>query len=649
VVRRAKSDLIVLAGYAVISFGYFGWRLFPHPGRVMVGFGHDPEIYIWSFAWWPHAIGSWTNPFVSHALYAPSGVNIAWTPSASGLALLFSPLTVLFGPVASYNVANVLMPSLSAFTAYLLCRYLTRSVWASVVGGYLYGFSTAMLRHQHSGHLNLTGRFLIPLIPLVLLRYFRAELTARGVAWRLGALVALQLWISTELTATSTFMLVIALTLGFLLVRNARQRLRASVVPIMAGYALGVIFAAPFVVYALLGFVPYKFIGSGVGSDVLDFILPNGVIGIGGSYFDSSIWSHVHTGHSAYLGIPTLLIVTVFGIRFWRAAWARALLAVLGVAAVISLGSPLQVDGHHLFALPWWNVIAHVPGLSNAISFRFALFTSLAAAVIVAIWTATANGRIYSRPYVLPALAVAALVPAFWQASYPSFFPTHPRRLAFFTQDLYKSCIPKNEIVALFAEHTLLWQAESGFWFGMATNGLQPFPKYGKPLNSFDADKLMWELDYVDTARPTMDSLLAFAARHHVGRFLADPENGYPSATQMRRFGRTQLVGGVLVAPACGQAPLTHRDLTTYVRAYQEQLLHPRDIGYCVGSNFYLVPVGLYPAGPLNGARRAIFISGRGLSCPPVPTGYKRHGFATTDLNVPAHTYPLYVPRDGYR
>ena len=25
----------VLAGYAAISFGYFGWRLLPHPGRVV--------------------------------------------------------------------------------------------------------------------------------------------------------------------------------------------------------------------------------------------------------------------------------------------------------------------------------------------------------------------------------------------------------------------------------------------------------------------------------------------------------------------------------------------------------------------------------------------------------------------------------------
>ncbi len=218
--RRSIADPIALLGYVAISFAYFGWRLLPHPGRSILGLGHDPEISIWSFAWWPHAIGSWTNPFVSHAIYAPSGVNLAWTPSAPGLALVFSPITILFGPVASFNVAALLMPALSAWTAYLLCRYLTRSIWASVVGGYLYGFSTAMLRQQLLGHLNLTGVFLIPLVALFVVRFVRSELSARGLAWRLGVLLACQLWISTEVAFTLTVVLALGLLLAGWLVRD---------------------------------------------------------------------------------------------------------------------------------------------------------------------------------------------------------------------------------------------------------------------------------------------------------------------------------------------------------------------------------------------------------------------------------------------
>ena len=71
-------NAVVLLGYVSVSFAYFGWRLLPHPGRPYVGRGLDPQIFIWSFAWWPHAILHWHNPFFTHALWAPSGVELAW-------------------------------------------------------------------------------------------------------------------------------------------------------------------------------------------------------------------------------------------------------------------------------------------------------------------------------------------------------------------------------------------------------------------------------------------------------------------------------------------------------------------------------------------------------------------------------------------
>src|SRR5439155_26145195 len=113
--------------------------------------------------------------------------------------------------------------------------------------------------------------------------------------------------------------------------------------------------------------------------------------------------------------------------------------------------------------------------------------------------------------------------------------------------------------------YSLLWQAEAGFWFRMAEDGLQPEPKTGKALNAFDADPLVWDLHYLDYALPTMDSLLGFAANHDVDRVVAVASAGYPNRAQLRRFGATQLVGGVLVAPACGRPSLATRNLTSYV------------------------------------------------------------------------------------
>src|SRR6201999_1398709 len=95
---------------------------------------------------------------------------------------------------------------------------------------------------------------------------------------------------------------------------------------------------------------------------------------------------------------------------------------------------------------------------------------------IVAIWTATTRGRIFKLPYVLPVLAVVALLPAVWRSDYPSFHATTPQRLAFFSDGLYKSCIPRNETLVIFPFGPglpQLAQAETDFSFKLAEDGLQ--------------------------------------------------------------------------------------------------------------------------------------------------------------------------------
>ena len=643
--RRWKMDLIVLAGYAAVSFAYFGWRLLPHPGRVLIGYGHDPEIYVWSFGWWPHAIGSWTNPFYSHALYAPSGVNLAWTLSVPGLALAFSPLTVLFGPAAAVNVAALLMPALCAWTAYLLCRYLTGSIWASLVGGYLFGFSTFVLRQEIFGNLPVDDLFLLPLAVLVVVRFIRGELTPRGLACRLGLVLAGQLWLSTEFALSLTIALVLALLLVFAFVPALRPRVRAAVAPLAASYALGAVFAAPLVAYALIGFHTGAFIDQRYsGADLLDLVVPVPGIGLGGSTFESLSQNFHSGGAGLYLGLPVLAMIALYAIRRWNAPVTRFLVAAFVVAVLIVLGTQLQVNGHDVIPLPW-DLATHIPVVDNALPFRFAAYVWLAAAPIVALWIAGTRGRVYARPYLLPVLAVAALVPSVWRTTGTTYVPTHPQRPAFFTSDQIRRCIPQRETLAIFpfgfGGDSMVWQAENDFRFDLAADGLQAPTRYAKPLNSFDADPIVHDINFAELGRPTMDTLLAFASEHRVDRFLVQQGTGYPSPTQLRRFGRVQLVGGMYVAPACGDPPLTTRNLTPYVTAYQHAA--HSNIAYCAGSNFLTVPASLYPSGGAAGTTPANMVEGQGLTCLAPPAGYTRHGFATADMGVPPGIYPLYV------
>ncbi len=546
--RRARANALVLLGYAAVSFAYFGWPIAAHPERDILGAGRDPQIFIWSFAWWPHALAAGTNPFFSRVIFAPDGINLAWTTTVPALALVFSPLTLLVGPVASYNVAALLMPALAAWSAYLLCRALTGSWRAALVGGYLFGFSSYMLGEE-LGHLHLTAVFCIPLVTLSLLRFLRGERDGRGLAWRLGLLLALQLWLSTEVLFTLTLALGLSGGLAFWLVPDLRVRLRALVAPVAGAYTLAALLSAPLLYYALTGFEsgsindPALFNG-----DLLNIVLPTRLVALGGSTFAhlSGHFPASDAERGAYLGLPTMAIVAWYAVSRRRARSTWFLIASLGVVLFFSLGTALEVEGRSVVSLPWrW--LAAKPLFDNVLPVRLSLYASLVAAIVVALWTANRGGLLGT---LLPLLAVAAVVPALWQENYR----TDPERWPFFTTGEYKLCIPRGENVAIFPygfwDNSMLWQAETGFWFRMAEGYLRP-----KPPPYYVSDPTVMELTYT-TNNPTMAQILAFVRDKKVDRIISVDIYVHPNGNQMHRFGAVQDLGGVLVAPACGYPSL---------------------------------------------------------------------------------------------
>ena len=72
-----------------------------------------------------------------------------------GPAIVMCPMTNLFGSVASSNTLKLLSFSLAGWGAYLACHRLTKAFCPSLLGGYLFGFSTYMVRQ--GGHLTLSS------------------------------------------------------------------------------------------------------------------------------------------------------------------------------------------------------------------------------------------------------------------------------------------------------------------------------------------------------------------------------------------------------------------------------------------------------------------------------------------------------------
>ncbi|MBV8396751.1 MAG: hypothetical protein JO064_10905 [Actinobacteria bacterium] len=419
--------------------------------------------------------------------------------------------------------------------------------------------------------------------------------------------------------------------------------MRASVRPIVLGYVLAAFLAAPFVAYVIIGLRPGGFGPARIGVDLLNVVLPTSITGIGGSSITSVSNRFAATG--GYLGIPSLVIVAAYAWRARASRTARLPVVLFVLAVVVELGKTLVVAGHKSFPLPW-RLLADLPLLTDTFPWRFAVFTALAAAVIVAIWTARTPGRIYARPFVLPVLAAAAIVPSVWSSAFRELAFWHPPRPAFFAADEYKTCIPRGETVTIFPfgqyGDSLLYQAESHFWFRMASDWLQPLPTPGKKAwASFDDDWVVRQLN--GSGEPTPATLLAFAGIHGIGRYLSLARSEYPDARVLRGVARARAVGGVLVSPACGQPPLQKRNLAPYVQALGRQVASGANVGYCLGSSFVEVPQPLLPSGGAAGATRARYVQGQGLTCAAPPAGYVRRGLAGSDLGVPAGTYPLYV------
>jgi hypothetical protein len=538
-----RRSLAVLSGYAALSFLYFGARLLPHPGRELVGYGADPQIFVWSFAWWPHALLHGLNPFVTHAIWPPEGLNLAWTTTVPGLAVVLAPVTLAFGPVVAYNVAAVLLPALAAWTAFLLCRRVTGSFWPAVAGGYLFGFSAYMLG-QELGHLHMTAVFAVPLVALVVLRYLDGELTPRGLAWRLGVLLAAQAWLSTELLLTVAFALVVALALAYAVVLDARPRL-ASLLPPLAGAALiAALLASPLLVEAARHFEsssinrPPDF-----SADLLGLVVPTRLVQAAQHWAPgiADRFPGNDAERGAYLGVPVLALVAWFAVREGRRPGARFLLLALGLSALASLGTDLWVAGHRLLPLPW-NGLARVPPFTNVLPVRLSLFTALSAAVIAALALQRLPGRL---GFAAAALAVLAIVPTVRLATWS----TTPHRVPFFADGLYRRCLAPDDVVFVVpfggAGDSTLWQAEADFGFTLAGGYLRPTPPW-----SYLRYPAIGILQFQGTP-PSPDDLRQLFRAKGVTRVVVAEDEAPAWRAPLAWLGTPQPVGGTLVYPGC--------------------------------------------------------------------------------------------------
>ena len=542
--RRRQATLAFVL-YAALAIGYFGLSVLPHPGRQCVCEGGDPAVQMWFLVWWQHALLHGHNPFVTEALFAPDHVNLGALMLAPGAAIVAIPITLLFGPVVSYNLVMLASPPLAAFFAFLLCRYVSGSFAAGLIGGYVFGFSTYMLGHM-LGHTTLVLTFPIPAAVYLTLLLMDGQIERRRFIALMALSLAALFLFSPELTFTFVLIGAVAFAFGYALAPGSRASIGGALPTVIAAGGLAALVTSPFIYYILTGEVTTAFFAHTSDTFVADgvaFLVPTPLTRLGRSWFAplAASFSGNLAENGVYVGLPMALIVARYAITRWRSAVTRAMIATLAVLVLLMLGAHLHIAGYPTVPLPW-ELIDRLPLLFEVIPVRLGIYVFLIIAVMLALWLAQPHSRrIGAAKWAVAVLAVLMLVPNVGSGLWRS----RPEMVRFFATAEYRRVLRSGDTVLALPwgpnGYSMLWQAETEMRFRMAggyLGALVPADYRREPILPAFSDPRI---------APTPADLQAFLVRHDVDAAVVDAANPQQWPRALGALGlRPVSLGGVL-------------------------------------------------------------------------------------------------------
>jgi hypothetical protein len=517
--QRRWQTFGALAIYSAIAILLLDRGLVGHPGYY-IGRDTDPPQTMWFFNWWRYSVTHGLNPFFTDLVWTPLGINLAWTTFVPLPAWISTPLQITVGEPATYNIVISLVLPLAAFSGFLLCRRITGAFWPSVLGGYVFGFSSYMLG-EVLAHLDLVAVFPVPLVALLTLKRLDGEISARRFAILLASLLTVQFLCFPEIFATITIVGGFALLLALALFdRDVRARLVGLIAPGIAGYLMATVILSPYLFFLLARGFPHAPIWTtaSYSADLLAFLVPTGTAMLGTGRIAIGLartFQHDLFENGAYLGIAIIIFVEIFRRHYWRDPVGKFLTIMFVVLVIAAIGPTLHVAGRQGFSMPW-AIVGRLPILSIALPVRFMMYASLIVAVMVAMWLAAAATR-PSTKFAAAAILVASIAPnphaSFWVS--PLDIP------AFFTDRTYATELEPREIILPLPwgnlGNSMYWQLQSDMYFRMAGGwtGISPFEFDRMPVNNY----FYGGIDLPEAG----DQLKAYVARFGVQAVIADP------------------------------------------------------------------------------------------------------------------------------
>lgn len=173
---------LILASYALLAI------ILTHPTlwylKSAASGGKDKDVlqYVWLMWWSKEALLTLTQ-LPSHLTVWnwPEGIYHPLLFVTPYLELTGLPITLVLGPMATYNIHLLLSFTLSGFTAYLLGYALTHNRLAGIAGGIIFAFCAHRWAHAFTGHLPHITVYWGPLFAWAMWRFVQKPDKRRGL------------------------------------------------------------------------------------------------------------------------------------------------------------------------------------------------------------------------------------------------------------------------------------------------------------------------------------------------------------------------------------------------------------------------------------------------------------------------------------
>lgn len=426
VATSRRADLVAALCYLGLAVFVLA-RLWAHVDRrYLTDGGQDQQQWEWFFAVTAQHVVHLDNPFFTDLQNHPLGVNLMANTTMLGLGIPLTPVTLLFGPSATWVLVLTGGLASTAYGWYLVfSRHLVGTGLAAGVGGGFCGFAPAMISHATS-HPNFVVLAVIPLIVLQLVRIARTTRPVRdGVV--LGLLVTFQVFLGEEtLLLAATGLAIIGLSFAAQRPELVKTLLSRCLPPVALGAGVTAVLVAVPLAYQFSGPLSYTSLEHGPAGNPVEAFLAFSGMSLAGDPQTAAQLSLNPTEQNAFLGLPLVLLVVIITVQLRHRVLVRALAITAAAAAALSLGPEIVASGTGTGIPGPWAVMNRLPFYESVLESRLALVCIPPIGALLALWVDRSRASLVPAAALLLALAPIGPLPlrAHDRPAVPAFFST---------------------------------------------------------------------------------------------------------------------------------------------------------------------------------------------------------------------------------